>query len=355
MKVLTTLLLVAIPVAILLLVMEYLPKKTPLPPPAPAAPVISDFQIFAPYLAILEGDKSAGSGFIAAYQGSQYLFTNTHVLGGNTRLAARLLDGTPIVTTGLSVADDYDVAAFPQTTVKKGGIEILDNVEKNVSLGDDVVVLGNSLGAAVVTKITGKVTGIGPELIEVDAKFVAGNSGSPIIHLKTGKAIGIATFSMIRKMDKFGKDSQFNSVERRFGYRLDNIGKWRNTTWQAFSREAATIAVVTKRTEDIWNLAADLSHNNRIQDWARHTQQENALAGVLTEYHRTLETPSVSKSEVTEAGRKLLFWINREIKKDFPNPAHANFSAFNKKVLKEQKEYRDMLAQFFDQVEDGLR
>lgn len=185
------------------------------PAAANAAPTPSIFQMYAPYLVIIEGDKGAGSGFLATYEGGLYVFTNTHVLSGNNKFSVRLLKGAPITTNGLSVADAYDITALSQTTVTTGGVEILKDIDKNVAIGDDVVVLGNSLGAAVVTEITGKVTGIGPELVEVDAKFVAGNSGSPIIHVKTGKAIAIATFTMIRKIENFGKDSQFNSVERR--------------------------------------------------------------------------------------------------------------------------------------------
>ncbi len=42
----------------------------------------------------------------------------------------------------------------------------------------------------------GRSRGSDRALVEVDAKFVEGNSGSPIIHVKTGKVIGIATFAL---------------------------------------------------------------------------------------------------------------------------------------------------------------
>ena len=343
------------------------PPPGPAPSPAPAAPeqtpaatanaapTPSIFQMYAPYLVIIEGDKGAGSGFLAAYEGGLYVFTNTHVLSGNSKFSVRLLKGTPITTNGLSVADAYDISALPQTTVTTGGVEILKDIDKNVAIGDDVVVLGNSLGAAVVTEITGKVTGIGPELVEVDAKFVAGNSGSPIIHVKTGKAIAIATFTMIRKMENFGKDSQFNSVERRFGYRLDNISGWRNMTWPTFTREAAVVNAIAKRTEDIWNLAADISEHNAIKEWGTHTQRGNSLASMVTEYRQIITAPNLGQSGATDAKRKLLFWISREVKKDFPVQNVASFSAYSKKLIEEQKEHRDVLAKFFEQLEATIK
>ncbi len=339
-----------------------LPPAMPTPPAAglpPGATAVAspalNFQKYAPYMAIITGDQSAGSGFIAAFEGGCYLFTNTHVLSGNSRVTAKLLNGKPIALNGVAAADDYDISAFPQTTVTSGGIEILKDLDQNVAIGDDVVVLGNSMGASVVTEIAGKVTGLGPELVEVDAKFVAGNSGSPIIHVKTGKAIAIATFSMMRKMENFGKDSQFNSVERRFGYRLDNISGWRNMTWQAFTKEATAVAAVEKRTEDLWNLATDIAQNQRIADWEVHMRKGNSLAPVILEYQKAISVSDLSPSAFTDAKRKLLFWINREVQKDMGSPMYASFAPYNKKLIEEQKDYREKLSLFFNQVEANLK
>ena len=48
------------------------------------------------------------------------------------------------------------------------------------------------MGRDVVTVSEGKVIGIGSELLEVDAPFVSGNSGSPVLN-HYGQVIGIAT------------------------------------------------------------------------------------------------------------------------------------------------------------------
>ena len=48
-------------------------------------------------------------------------------------------------------------------------------------IGDKITVHGNSGGGGVVTRIQGKVLGVGPNLVEVDAEFVQGNSGCPIL------------------------------------------------------------------------------------------------------------------------------------------------------------------------------
>ena len=96
---------------------------------------------------------------------------------------------------------------------------MLDNLNANVAVGDEVWVLGNAEGAHVVTPIAGKLVGIGPNLVEVDAPFVPGNSGSPIIHKRTGKVIGVATYVIQRAADAAPGLSLPTAV-RRFGYRV---------------------------------------------------------------------------------------------------------------------------------------
>jgi len=187
-------------------------------------------------LLIVEGDEGAGSGSIINIKGNPLIVTNVHVLSGNAHPRFQLLNAHQVVPETLGIPDDRDICVATQRQVQEG-LEASSSVDTEVTIGDDVIVLGNSLGSHVVTEIKGKVVGLGPNLVETDAKFVKGNSGSPIIHVKTGKVIAIATFAVVRKLDDLSRDSQFNQV-RRFGYRLDTIGKWKFVTPQAFAEES---------------------------------------------------------------------------------------------------------------------
>ena len=171
----------------------------------------------------------------------------------------------------------------------QGGLEVMQQVDKNVSIGDDVLVLGNSQGSGVVTEISGKVTGIGPELVEVDAKFVAGNSGSPIIHVKTGKVIALATFAVIRKLDTLGKDSQFTEI-RRFGYRLDTVPKWEFRQWDGFQKEGDTVAEVERKSESLIILLRDI-FDDGIVNARLHQDGNAALSRCVSEYLQSLDAP----------------------------------------------------------------
>jgi S1-C subfamily serine protease len=187
-------------------------------------PTPSAFSAFAKHLLLVEGDRGRGSASIIKFRGNPLIVTNAHVLSGNTRVSFRTLDNRTLNAGTFGVARDVDLAVFTQDDLNDG-LEILENSDQTAAVGDEIVVLGNSLGKAVATELPGRIVGIGPELIEVDAKFVTGNSGSPIIHRKSGKVIALATFATWQEPDPAAsKIRPFKDVRplwRSFGYRLE--------------------------------------------------------------------------------------------------------------------------------------
>lgn len=263
-------------------------KETPAPNPTPAeasaptpAPVSS--QALQNALLVVTAREGAGSGFVGRLGNKTFLYTNAHVIAGASQLKLNLLSGEVAKPGKGSLAIGHDVAAFeaPESLL---ALEICLDVNKEVAIGDEVVIYGNSLGGSVVTEIKGKVVGIGPDVIEVDAPFVPGNSGSPIIHLKTGKIIGIASYVMKRQHDEISKDSGVGQV-RRFGYRLDTIKQWQDLNWPIFQREAALVHDIGQFTDDYFEFWVDLnkkkgrvavlsSANPRIQRHLRTLQRD---------------------------------------------------------------------------------
>ena len=108
------------------------------------------------------------------------------------------VDGTVYPTNGaLFGAVNYDVAILKIPDVAaKYSLEVMDDPLNNAKVGAPVTVPGNSLGAGVTLQINGKLLGIGPALVEVDAKFVPGNSGSPIIDRRSGQVIGMGSLKL---------------------------------------------------------------------------------------------------------------------------------------------------------------
>ena len=97
--------------------------------------------------------------------------------------------------------------------------------------------------------------------MEVDAPFQPGNSGSPIIHLKSGKVIGVATYLTIKKYDAATKEVLKAPVVRRFGYRLDSVKTWQPVAWPAFYAQAAEVQAMETLTGDLDEFLTDLSKN----------------------------------------------------------------------------------------------
>jgi hypothetical protein len=255
------------------------PAASPSPSPAASSQQVHDA------LLVVTAREGAGSGFIARLNDTPLLVTNAHVIAGATRLQFQQLSGAPVAPGKGRLAVGHDVAVFdaPPSAL---ALEVSPDVSKDASIGDEVVVYGNSQGASVVTELKGKITGIGPELVEVDAPFVPGNSGSPVLHLKSGKVIGIASYVQTRKHDDISKDSGVAEV-RRFAYRLDTIKNWHDLNWPVFQREAAMLHNVEDFSDAYFRFWADLreregrisslsSANPRIQRHLRNLQREAA-------------------------------------------------------------------------------
>ena len=99
---------------------------------------------------------------------------------------------------------------------------------------------GPTAPAISVTQTQGKVVAIGPQRVEVDNPVYPGNSGSPIIALKTGKVIGVLTEAELITLNAFEKasfqnnNSAIKSEIRYFGCRIDTALNWLPLNWSEF-------------------------------------------------------------------------------------------------------------------------
>ncbi|GEM_PF-1845039 len=197
-------------------------------------------------LVILEAKDSSGSGFLVEQDGKTYVFTNLHVLmGGKPTL--KLLDGTKLRAGKLSMARDRDLARIE---VEGRGLKTIPIRTELPAVSDPVQVLGNSDGAGVATVLRGKVLGVGPELVEIDAPFVQGNSGSPILDAR-GRLLGVASFATLNVEPEnwLKSDTRFRGI-RRFGYRVNGVD-WQEISWQGLGKRVRML-------EDLERLCFDL-------------------------------------------------------------------------------------------------
>ena len=200
----------------------------------------------------IRGDKGSGTGFFAEIRGKSFIVTNQHVLSGNETIEFYASNGETITVGNIFGAEDYDVALI-QVDSPPAILPIKEEIDKLKLENKKVIIPGNALGDGVFSAIKGKVLAVGPQLVEVDAKFVSGHSGSPIITkdiLGHYTVLGVATFTKTTKLQGRDQLSRYDET-RWYGYRLDNIQKWQQITWNRFTREAERLNEVETRTENI--------------------------------------------------------------------------------------------------------
>ena len=303
-------------------------------------------------LVFVQGPEGAGSGFIARLAGRNYLFTNAHVAAGVKDAGFKTLDGTQVQIGNAAIAVGHDIFC---SLVAPGGkpLEIMDHVEENASIGDDVVVLGNAEGAGVINTISGKIVGVGPDLVEVDAPFVPGNSGSPIIHLKTGKVIGVATYLFVKKYDASTRQAMSEPRVRRFGFRIDSVKVWQPVNWNTFFAQAAELEGIEKLTTDLERFLVDLARNHRVNP-AMHTNPAIKTQLDWWAANNSRNGLGVSRDSAT-ADQNLIAGLKNVSQADV-NVARQNLSYdYFIHRLTEQEQQRKEITDVFDEILQQMR
>lgn len=174
----------------------------------------------------------AGSGVLIDDDGDLYLYTNRHVIESGKEISATLQSGGTLLLGNLAVSKTLDLARF-RVKSSASGLKLAKDLPR---IGDTIVVLGNSLGAGAITRANGKVLGVGGNIIEVDADFVSGNSGGPIIN-QHGEVVGIATFvtKASDKIDWIVKGTRYEKA-RRFGLR-PFANDWENVSLKLLNQQ----------------------------------------------------------------------------------------------------------------------
>lgn len=174
-------------------------------------------------LAIIVAGKKTGTGFILREGDRCWLYTNAHVVNGvpSRSVRATLISNAVLSLGACQRAQGLDLVRFALSGPLPAFVP-----ERNVpDIGETITILGNSDGRGVVTEIRGHILGVGPQQIEVDAPFVVGNSGSPVLN-RAGRVVGVASYLRdCRDNSDWSKtNTRYNGV-RRFALRISGI-RW---------------------------------------------------------------------------------------------------------------------------------
>ena len=140
---------------------------------------------------------SSGSGFFISDDG--YLVTNYHVVKENQDLRVTTYDGTEYQATMVGYDENNDVAVLK---INAETVPVTLGSSSDMTVGDDIMVIGNALGDLSYTFTDGLITYTnrkiqtdnGPviNMFQTNAAINSGNSGGPVYNMD-GEVIGIAS------------------------------------------------------------------------------------------------------------------------------------------------------------------
>ncbi len=150
--------------------------------------------------------SAAGTGMIVTEDG--YVLTNKHVISDATSVSIVLDDGTTYDKVKLIGVDPLNDVAFLKIQDAKDLPTVTLGDSKTISVGQQVIAIGNALGQFQNTITAGVISGTGrsitaassdysnaetlTDMIQTDAAINSGNSGGPLVNA-AGQVIGINT------------------------------------------------------------------------------------------------------------------------------------------------------------------
>jgi hypothetical protein len=258
------------------------------------------FRKYQKALVVIKGRGGSGVGAYVRMGGRNYIVTSEGVLAQHPGFKAYGQDGRQIVLDAVGVDATHNLARLDADNATQG-FSLLAEVNKNAKVGDDVLLLSNNGGAGVLAPLQGRILGIGPQLIEVDVVADASSVGGPIIHIKTGKIIGV-TFrpEPERSVSTLLRGETEQGQQRQFGQRLDLPLSWETLAVTDYENELRQIEAVQKRTRDFALLERNLK---RVQfpNASIATGLSEPLRGQTLTFERAIITAASARSTAVSA------------------------------------------------------
>jgi hypothetical protein len=301
-------------------------------------------------LVLIEGKAGKASGFIADIKGRKYLVTNAHVLADIKAPGFKLLDNSPLKLGPAMVAIGHDIIMV--NVIEGGnGIPTVPFGVSEARFGDAVVVPGNAGGESVVNPLHGEIVGIGADRIEISAPIEAGSSGSPIIHVRSGKAVGVATYLKIKPaLSRLDREMSSGPKVRRFGYRLDTVQRWEVVDWNRFYTEADAVRKVEDLSDELETAFWDIGSASRSRP-DRHLYDSRAISSAIDQYFLALNQGSGSGND---AARNLLAALRTVSQSDVAARRNFTYDFFRRQFEQEQAKRKEITTAL-DKVLENLQ
>lgn len=317
-----------------------------------------------PRIVIIEGNKGNGTGFLCNSGGETWVYTAAHVLSGNTTIIVRDSAGrTYRDFEFLECAEGVDLVRLKLKDVSIQGLVIVSETEAPV-VGDEIVAVGNSLGTGSISGEPGRIRSIGDDMWEVDAEIIPGNSGGPVLSLKTEKVVGIVTHLIIPNGRNVNRPAAEKRVKR-FAARLDKEWEWRKMPVVRFVKEWQHIGEMDRESSIAW-ASTYLMHTGpealaqrdmRYRTSSRTDPQTVKIAeSILARDRKHFQVQRVDewlkryrnagkmqRNELIVEGNKIIQRNLEEIRIKVNGAKAEDFSWFHRKMFEEEVAWRNKL------------
>lgn len=233
---------------------------------------------------LLKSPQGSGSGFFTYLHEMDVLVTNNHVILEMPDVKILDINGNVYEYSKIYSSPERDLAIIPIDRTNHAAIPNLSVMKRPDMLQPNTAVTayGDSLGGGVITETKGKYLGIGPEILEVDAPFVSGNSGGPILENQSRRVIGVATFCKImQSTQQTAYGSRFEAKKhrpaiRRFATRIDNISieDFEELTAEKVRRDQLNIQEMNKILQEITELFENTSPRSNPKEQLKNILQK---------------------------------------------------------------------------------
>jgi hypothetical protein len=204
------------------------PVATPeeLPPP-----VLTDDQ--AKTVVTVKGDNAQGTGFLMRSPDGTFVVTHLHLLAGNPNIKLSTGSGAAITVVGLKGAADRDIALFAIQDNQFTYLPAPTDAPNSIQAGDQLIIPDVGAPSDILMGKAGRVMGTNAERIDFDNPIGRGDTGAPVIHVKSGTVLGLVTDEKkVDVSDRLAKAWAANpppgssAIIPYFGLRLGGVQTW---------------------------------------------------------------------------------------------------------------------------------
>lgn len=241
---------------------------------------------------IIKNKTSAGTGFACTFKGKEWVATNLHVIDGGETPAIVNSSGAKVPIMGYMVyAGDADVCLLAiKGSFKDIGITPLpfsSNVINEAKAGDAIMCPGNSLDDGVIKLTPGEVRAFGPKKVEISNPIFQGNSGGPVIHMDSGKVIGLVTEAYLHgpgdnEFVKRSLESPLSATKKitYIAHRIDTVQEWGGCQIKDYLAAGKELTAIRRKIDA--NCAFLTGQNN---GW----QHDKKLSAIETEFNEYID------------------------------------------------------------------